>query len=496
MRRLASFACAGALLAACNGIVGIEDLYEGERPGDGGASSVGGKNGGSGGSGGSVIPEGGSDTQPGGGSAQSGEGPGPLGGDGTGGTPEPATGAVKGHVIDFWGKPVPSLLVQIGETQVSTDKDGAFTVPDVPAEYDVTMVYSDNDLFQVAAWAYLGLTRRDPTLQVYRGTDRRFGNLDVKLLPKPTLGANQRIDIAVGTGTGADTYDNVSVNGTSSESPLWFGAKQTAATGHGLLWQVDAQKLPVGYLSYASADITLDTANNTTLTLDLSAKSIASSKVPTTVTPAGVASRRNWLFLRFDSDATLKLGSETNAQDTFSYLAPTIAGSSLTVAASEGYTSEEYAVAHADNVKPGDEVKLTIPAPMIQQTPPEGTKNVTATTRFSFSGDEPGPYVSIFYSQDPDDPSAPATAFQSIYVVTAKKQFTLPTFLGGDLSLYANRRYIWVVTTHGAHASMDELADKGGYLDAFSWDEETPQGPRRESGTYTNSGLAQFWTAP
>jgi hypothetical protein len=512
--RLLPWASLGALLAACNGILGIEDLYEGERPGVGGTSDDGGTVNppGGDGSGGTVNPTGGDGSggvvtpQGGDGSGgvvtpQGGDGSGgavtPQGGDGGGGSPEPVGGSVTGHVIDFWGHPVPSLQVQIGSTRVSTDESGAFTVPDVPTEYDVSMVYTDAVWRQAVAWAYLGLTRRDPTLQINIGAQRRDGSLDVVFSPKPTLGAGKRIDVALSSGHGADVYENLSVNGTTAESPTWYGPATVAATGHGLLWQRDSQGLPSGYLGYGSAPVQLDEDSDSTLTLDLSAASIQSGKIAGAITPAGVASRRNWLFLRFDSDATLELVAQTNAEDDFSFLAPAIGGSSLTVAASEGYFSEQYAVAHADNLAPGAQVELTIPAPMVQQSPAEGTTAVTSTTRFSFSGAEAGPYVVAFYSQASDDPNPPATLKQIIYVVTAKKQLTLPPFLGGDFTLYPNRRYLWVVTTHGPRASMDELAAEGGYLDAFSWDERTPKGPRRgQAGSFTDSGPRGFRTAP
>jgi hypothetical protein len=522
--RLLPWASLGALLAACNGLLGIEDLYEGERPGAGGTSSKG--EGGDGGtitapggdgSGGTITAPGGDGsggtiTAPGGGGGGAGAGSGGAsslggdgsggaitspGGDGSGGASEPTGGSVTGHVIDFWGHPVPSLQVQIGATRVSTDENGAFTVADVPAEYDVSMVYSDEVWLRVAAWAYLGLTRRDPTLQVYLGAPERYGTLDVAFSPKPTLSAGKRIDVAVGSGRGSDVYQNVSVNGTASELPSWYGPTKIAATGHGLLWQRDAQGLPTGYFAYGSAPVQLASGSDATLTLNLSTASIASSKVAGTITPAGVASRRNWLFLRFDSDAALELVAKTDAEDTFSFLAPAIGGSSLTVAASEGYFSEQYAVAHADNLAPGAQVELTIPAPMVLQSPLEGATKVTGATRFSFSGAERGPYVVAFYDQGADDPNPPATPKQAVYVVTDKKQLTLPTFLGGDFSLYANRRYLWTVTTHGPRASVDELAAEGGYLDAFSWDEKTPQGPRRsQPGSFTDSGPRELRTAP
>lgn len=502
MRRLAPLAYAAALLAACNGIVGIDDLYEGERPGAGGTGSDaeagegGTSSAGTSGSGGAgAAPEGGTTAEPeGGAGAGAGPGPEPVGGQNTGGAPDPAGGTVKGHVIDFWGHPLPNIPVQIGDTLVSTDKLGAFTVEDAPAVYDATLAYTFTSEFQVAAWAYLGLTRRDPTLQIYVGSERRTGDLDIDLLPKPTLAAGQRIDVAIGGPDGAEVYDAVATGGTT-EFPDWYGPAQTMQTGHGLLWQTDANKLPTKYVAYDTDSFQLTETATTTLTLDLSASTIQTGNIQGSVTPAGVGDRRNLVFLSFPSSARIELVRLAGPND-FSYLAPSIAGSTLTVAASEGFAYEGFAVAHVGGLAPGDKPSLVIPTPVTPQTPASGTKNVTSATKFTFAGQTSGPYVAQFFSQDPDEPNAPASRYQTVYIVTAQKQFTLPTILGGGFSLYANRRYLWTVATHGAYPSVDALAKEGGFLDSFSWDEETPRGPLRDSGEFTDSDVSEFTTAP
>ncbi len=294
---------------------------------------------------------------------------------------------------------------------------------------------------------------------------------------------------------GANTYDAVSASGTT-EFPDWYGPATTSQTGHGLLWQTNAQKLPTSYLAYKSALLQLGETATTTLTLDLTASTIASGNIQGTVTPAGIAARHNLMFLRFTSNATIPLVNESGAADSFSYLTPSIPNSTLMVAATEGFAYEGYALAYVGGLAPGAKPALTIPTPMTPGTPGSGTTKVDGSTRFSFTGDAPGPYVVNFYSQDPDDVNAPASRYQAISVVTAKKQFTLPTFLGGGFTLYPDRRYIWTVATHGAYDSMNELANKDGFLDPFSWDEETPQGPSREKGEFTDSDLLEFRTAP
>lgn len=498
---LTAWASTVSLVAACNAIVGIDDVYEGPRPGAGGEQAEGGAKtgGGAKAEGGSddTPPQGGSDAEPmGGASALGGEGPTPNAGNGSGGAPHSTTGPVTGRVIDFWRHPLPGISVQIGDELLTTDANGAFTTEeDVPETYDVSMVYTYESAFQVAAWAYLGLTRRNPTLQMYVGSDRRIGDLEVTFVPPPTLGANQKIAVALGGPDAAHTYDPVSVGGTT-EFPDWYGPATASQTGHGLLWQTNAQKLPTSYIAYESAALELDETTTTTLNLDLTPSSIATENIQGTVTPAGFGTRHNLVFLRFTSNATLPLVNQSGGPNTFSYLAPSIPESKLMAAASEGAPFDRYAIAYADGLAPDASASLTIPTPMTPATPTSGTTAVDDSTRFSFGGQTPGPYVVNFYSQDPDDPNAPPSRYQTIYVVTAQKQFTLPPILGGGFALYPNRRYIWTVATHGPYDSMDDLANEDGFLDAFSWDQETPRGPARAKGEFTDSDFLDFRTAP
>jgi hypothetical protein len=43
---------------------------------------------------------------------------------------------------------------------------------------------------------------------------------------------------------------------------------------------------------------------------------------------------------------------------------------------------------------------------------------------------------------------------------------------------------------------MDELVNEDGFLDPFSWDEETARGPARARGEFTDSDFLEFRTAP
>ena len=167
-----------ALLAACSSLLGVEDLNEGPRPGDeeggssGATSGKGGTGGSSGGAGGARGGSAGS-TSGSGGAAAGSAGKAPTGGSagvnavggtagtmggsggdagdgmggdigmagmgegGMGGT-TPADMTVRGRIIDFYRHPVPGVTIDIAGTEVLTNAQGEFVVPDVPATYDAS----------------------------------------------------------------------------------------------------------------------------------------------------------------------------------------------------------------------------------------------------------------------------------------------------------------------------------------------------------------------
>jgi hypothetical protein len=231
-------------------------------------------------------------------------------------------------------------------------------------------------------------------------------------------------------------------------------------------------------------------SGDATITLGLSKSTIESGNLQGTASGTGAGSRSNQVILGFTSNARIQLVDD-NGPNNFSYLVPSIPGSSLTVAAIQGYNFEGFAVAHADGLAPGANPTLKIPAQVSPLTPTDGATGVSSATKFTFQSpaSNPGPFVLQFYSQD-------HTIYQAIFVVTANKQLVIPPILGGAFSLYPSGRYVWTVATHGAFASVDAMATKDGFLDEFSWDETTANGPLATSGEFTDTAPREFTTAP
>jgi hypothetical protein len=503
--RLSPLVCALAL-GACASVLGIEDLSSGPAP-DGAGNNGTGNNGTGNSSSGGNSGGGGKSNPPGGGSdSEAGEGPVVNGGNGNqaGGINVPIAGdgntptdpTVRGKLIDFWGHVLPNVAIQIGETLTSSDENGEFVFEDVPATYDVSfhVTFIQYNQTRSFGWVFQGLTRRDPTLQVSQGLPLRDGNILVTPDNVTAVAANETISVAIGGDDGNWNIGNVGATGVQT-SASWEGGDTTSATAHGLYFQFDEDTdFPTSYLAHDSSLVSLeDSSEQAQITLNLTPGTLAAGNLQGKVEEASGTERENSVFLRFDSGATIPLLSHSGAEDLFTYLVPTIPNSSITVAASEGDAYYGfYAVAHANGLAASSEdLELVIPTPASLTSPADQLTGVDETTTFAFqsAAANPGPFVVQFENVDTTG------LYQTLYVVTAEKQLTIPEVLDGGFALQKNKIFEWRVATHGSFGSVDEMAGSTGYLDPFAVEAE-PVGPNLEDGQYTISAARYFTSAP
>lgn len=496
-------------LGACTSILGIEDLHEESRPGgeenvagnsNGDAGKTNGNGGKTNGNGGTSNPGGGmAEPEAGAGNDSSGGSGGNIneggsggnvneGGGGEGGAAEPVRGKVTGKVVDRFGVPVGSTPVQIAESLVSTDDQGVFTVEDVPSTYDVSL------LVQGDGWVFQGLTRRDPTLQVFRGHPGHYTYVTVTSA-NATLGTNDQLTLGAGMPTGtSDEYTDIGIDSPVSYSLEWDGGISTASTVHGLEWTQDATtKLPATYKAYDSKPLALMANVNAALSLNMVPKSISTGVVTGTVaprvTPIGDGSRTNSVFVRFGSGASIQVAAHKAPAEAFSYVVPTLADSSITVAAWEGEYLGPLGMVHKDKLSPGTPTgSLVIPAPPKLLKPLAGS--IDATTPFSFQGspDNAGAFLVILNSLDTGS---------HLYIVTAQQKLShLPNVVDGAWTLeHASGaaqpvEYQWWVETHGSFATVDAMTGPDGFIDEFGVNYDTPVGIHHRDGTYTYSSYS------
>lgn len=441
--------------------------------------------GGAGGAGGaSGSPAGG--TVATGGAADAAGGGGPDGEGGAASTGSP----VRGQVIDFWGHPLPNVPVEVsGSALTITDEHGRFEVPDVPAVYDASlMIEITQPRREVYGWVYQGLTRRDPTLQVYRGLPQWDATTTFNAEDWEG-GDNQTLMLSVVGPDGHNQFSTTNPNYTTF--PTWRGPATTSATVHSLVVVSDPETdLPIDYLAYDSSPVSLAGDEPRTVTLDLSPDEIPVGVLLGTVSAPNLAGRENRVFVRFPTGGSIQVVRDTDAGNNLSYLVPTLPGGSITVSASEGTRSYTgFSLVHRDGLAAnGEPVALTVPEPSVLLLPADGATAVDSTTQFAFSGSSAsGAYLVAMSSH---------SYYSGLFIVTAREEFTIPEVVGGAFELISDDLTEWHVETHGDWTDVDAMAGPGGFMDAFASDGATPIGPRLGNGAYTASVSRYFTTTP
>jgi len=525
---------------ACQGLLGVEDVHQGPPPGAGAGGTSGGKGGtggtggsnggsagkGSGGKGGAGGTTGGSSGTGGkggttGGSSgtggDSGEGGSDTGGtSGTGGSTGGAGGSggtagsggsnagsggsagsvntdptVRGKVVNHWLHPIPNVPVMIGDAMTTTDDDGEFEIPDVEATYDAQLVltfsrYGSGQ--EQYGWVYEGLTRRDPTLQVYWGLPLHSADHQITIANAPSE-ANAVVVSALG-----GEYHNwarESATGVQTSTD-WYGPSTVTMMGHGLSW-LETNGLPTSFTAYTmtSSPIALsDTGGQAMWTLDFTPNSVAAGAIGGTVTSASTDYRDNRAFVQFTSGAVIELFDHygTSLTANFTYTVPTLPGASITLSASEGPGGwGALGVAHVDNLAAGaTAIALDIPTPPVITAPPDGT-TLSASSVLSWT---PGTHDTYVFRAISDN------YYEGLFVVTARTQINIPTFSNG-FALRPGDAISWRLETHGTAQNVDELAGANGFADAFAYGwGEYPEGPRRESGSMSLSQARGFIAGP
>ncbi|MEO6601112.1 MAG: hypothetical protein ABIQ16_14625, partial [Polyangiaceae bacterium] len=406
---------------------------------------------------------------------------------------------VHGHVIDFWGHKLNAVPVQIGTSQVLTDAEGGFTIPNAPAQYDVSLFVSFTDYgrLKTRGWVYQGMTRRDPTLQVSEGLPEVSGSLNLRPNNPATLTDARTLTVALGGPDVTSTSYDVSGPGTDGDTIPWQGPPTTQATAHALIWEDGSDGFPQKFIAYDSTLVGLSSvvASAPTASFNLAAVTIANGTVTGTVAGADLTGRTNSVFLRFTSNAVMQLVSDTPTTAGFVYTVPTITNATVTVAAAQGDLYSQYALVHRDGLLANAAgINFTIPTPAkaLAVIPAGDVNKVSASTQFGFTAaSNSAPFVATFTGIDP------TVSDDRLYVVGSKTPFALPQ-VNGLSALKAGASYIFRVETHGTPASVDAMAGPSGFLDSFSRvsDANRPSGPRTGDGSYTASSVLNVKAAP
>lgn len=491
---LSSLAACAGLALACQGILGIEELKSEARPGSagtGGSSSGGDAGSGGGGAAGS---SGGTPNTAGSASGGSNAGTGGSAGapiDSDGGVPDAGSvsdGVVSGRVIDFFRRPVPDVPVTIGGTTVATNAQGQFSIGGVTPPYDASLMLNTPRNGGVAHYGYVfeGLTRPNPTLQVYTALPTRSassisvgfqGNTFEENLHYVVLAWSSPDGVFARDASGPTEYVG---------EPSWSGPAATAGTIHALDTYKDvAGEPPVAYQAYQELPLTASDSQPASVGFNLPFDpTIVTDTISGTATHQGaVDSSTNSVSLLFADGTGMPLVEATPTGDAFSYFAPILAGTSLVVAASDGIVAP-YAVAHRGNLAVGQtDVALAVPRPVNLSSPQAGAP-VTPSTLFSWSRLSQTAQTFLWHLEF-------NATYEGMYVLTSRASIELPRF-ADSFTVPPGTEVTWSVETHGDAPNVDAAAGPNGYLDSFAFGTTYPVGPSRSDGYYTESERRGF----
>jgi hypothetical protein len=405
---------------------------------------------------------------------------------------------VEGRVTDYWQHVIPGATVLLGAQMVVTGGDGKFKFLNVTAPYDVAVALSKSaqGAPYSQGWLYKGVTRTDPTLQVYRALAAHGGMVDSSSLTTtingvtlPLADPSSSIKVAFGSVDGTFQYEPDAPILTDLSDADWRGPSTTVGTMHALLWKhtgTSTLEPPTGYVSYDVHPLTLMAGAMAQITFNVAAgMPITTVHVTGSVTSSSTTDRRNDAYVVFSSGAIMQLVSQTAPAAMFDYAMPTLPNSSISVSAQQGsYGFGAFAVVHQDNLAAGAApVALAIPDPVSLTTPFDAAIGVTGASAFAWSN--PGKVSLVAFT----------FADRRFCVVSTETSAQVPKFAIGGLDLPANGAGTWSVEVHGPYATVDDATGPNGMLDPFAGSGDF-WGPKRAGGSYTTSEERTFTTAP
>ena len=404
-------------------------------------------------------------------------------------SPEPPeTIVVSGRVIDFFRRPVRDVPVRIDGQTVESGEDGSFEIRGVQVPYDVSLMLTMTRQNTPARYGYVyeGLTRPDPTLQVYSAlVQRGSGSFDVTIenaaFEDEPL---RRAIVAFSSPDGRFAEESITSESTSLLSGIdWTGPVGIDGNVHALCIQASDGfdgSPPIAYEAHEAVPLHVDDGEVARVSFDLAPSDVPSDVIAGSITGGEEGERSNYVAVRFDDGTALPLLDDTSSAEEFTYLVPALPETSLVVAAADGSAAfPPYALAWSDGLAPDDaDVALAIPNVVNLSTPQSGA-SVDAETSFAWStaGQSARTFLWHLESTGP--------FFEGMLVVTQRTQIGLPQF--PDFSLLPGTPFVWSVETHGDAPDVDALAGPDGFLDPFSVGETFPVGPGRGGGYYTES---------
>lgn len=395
---------------------------------------------------------------------------------------------VQGRLIDFWGHPVPGVEMRVGRREVTTDDAGNFTADGVDACYDVTLALRIlGDVSELYGWHFVGLTRRDPVLQVYKALPQHTAPFTFNITGLEQ-DARWRGELALGGQHGQRAFP---LSESLETVAGWRGPSPQDSALRLLLWTTseDNPSVPSAYLHTEARTLELAEAEPVVVdvTLPQAPTPLPAFPVAFTTTGAPGTSHLATSYLRFDQGPSIQLAQVPRLSDDtvpFTALAPDLDGTSVTLAAlsGNGSNSSNFVITYAAQLQTETTVNLTFPPVSDLTTPDDAMTGVDYDTPFTWTNTA-GTYVMVLEDLG---------VFQTVFVVTSEPHAQVPNLEHLGIYYPHDGSYRWTVESHGDAADIDELCGGSGYLDPFSGDFLYPIGPRSGSGRFWRSVPRNF----
>ncbi|MGO9828533.1 MAG: carboxypeptidase regulatory-like domain-containing protein [Myxococcaceae bacterium] len=379
---------------------------------------------------------------------------------------QPSGNDISGKVTDAHSNPAAGLTVLVTDStgvknSVTTDIDGNFSVTDVARPYTASVV-SQNSVY-----IFPNLTRAIPKLFLSEVVvpDNRSGDLDFTitdggLYPQPTANYNTVISFAsprasqtllyTGPGDVAGVLD-----------PSWVDTTTTVAIGtlFGLQLALDDAGVPIDYLGYGSVSAQLRDQKNTTAILAFSPVAAAELTGSVAVPPTYGLDEIDF-SLNAPPNLNMFFFGQKNAPSLFSYLAPSIPGTTLTVTATASGPTGISASSLIGLAADAAGVALDCRAAPIQTAPPGNQTGVTTATVFSWSPFVDGVYLISFQPNNGD-------GGPSFFLWNETTNASIPDLTSIGFGLPANAEYVWQVVGLAPYGGIDALTNPGAASPAY-----------------------------
>jgi len=372
-----------------------------------------------------------------------------------------------------------------------TDEQGRFSVDSVAETYDAEFRTSSRSGYYQRIYRFVGLTRRDPTLQF----DRDVGELEARIelaannLPSPQVG-----NIGTGLGHPIDWFAPGDEGGldNTSVAVVYDGDDPVTTELHAIFWK-DAG-VASDFYGFASQSIALNDVEDTLVTLSTWDSITEVGQLSGHISAPGTdPDVEVTAYAVFGDGASIPLQTVpwNSADQTFSLNVPNLS-SEATYSVSAVVRDDGNTWGHADGFAlnaSATSINLELPRRPYLQAPLDEVTGVSSGTVLRWTPSDAGACSMLLINN--------GAWYRGVRIVTCDSEFTLTedlvSFFLQDDEL--DKTLYWSVQAHGDPADVDEMTGDSGFFDPYfdNTSEGTyPRGKNRPAtGTFARS---EFWT--